>query len=200
MAARARFPFDERRRRLLEIGLAAFSSRPYDEVSMDQLAAAAGVSKGLLYHYFPTKRDFYREVLVAAVEDMRRLTEPDPALPPPEQLRMGLTAFLDYARDHAAGFSALLRGGIGSDPEIARVVADFRRAVLERVLRALGVIGPGPELQLALRAWLGFAEAAALVWVEEGGVDRDLVGRLIARALHAALREVAVPMPVEDWY
>ena len=142
MAARARFPFDERRRTLLQVGLAAFSSRPYDEVSMDQLAAMAGVSKGLLYHYFPTKRDFYREVLVAAVEDMRQLTEPDPALPPPEQLRAGLVAFLDYARDHAAGFSALLRGGIGSDPEIARVVADFRRAVLERVLGALGIVEP----------------------------------------------------------
>jgi AcrR family transcriptional regulator len=194
MSPRVRYRFDERRQRLLETGLEVFSSRPYDEISMDELAARAGVSKGLLYHYFPTKRDFYREALASAVEEMRRLTEPDPDLPPGEQLRAGLTAFLDYVGAHAAGFQALVGGGIGSDPEIGRIVDGFRQTVMERVVRGLGVGQPGPELRLCLRAWLGFTEAAALAWIEEAGVERDLVARMAVRALHAAVQE-ATPGP-----
>ncbi len=191
MSPRVRYRFDERRQRLLETGLEVFSSRPYDEISMDELAARAGVSKGLLYHYFPTKRDFYREALASAVEEMRRLTEPDPELPPGEQLRVGLTAFLDYVGAHAAGFQALVGGGIGSDPEIGRIVDGFRQTVMERVIRGLGVNRPGPELQLCLRAWLGFTEAAALAWIEEG-VASDLVVRMAMRALHAAVQEASL--------
>src|SRR3954447_20353749 len=56
---RTRLENDARRAQLLELAQAAFAARSYDEVSIDDVARAAGVSKGLLYHYFPTKRDLY---------------------------------------------------------------------------------------------------------------------------------------------
>ena len=71
---RARLDVDARRRQLLALGTALFGSRPYDEVSIDEVARTAGISKGLLYHYFPTKRDFY----VATVrEAAAELVEPN---------------------------------------------------------------------------------------------------------------------------
>ena len=74
---RARLDVDERRRQLVELGLDLFGSRSYDEVSIDELAAAAGISKGLLYHYFPTKRDFYvATVREAAAQLVARTSMP----------------------------------------------------------------------------------------------------------------------------
>src|SRR5690242_4164925 len=57
--ARVRLDVDERRAQLVALGLAEFGTRTYDDVSIDLIAQAAGISKGLLYHYFPTKRAFY---------------------------------------------------------------------------------------------------------------------------------------------
>src|SRR4051812_45882941 len=75
-APRARLDVDERRAQLLSLGLERFSERSYDEVSIDDLARAAGISKGLLYHYFPTKRDFYIAALAQAAEQLLAATDP----------------------------------------------------------------------------------------------------------------------------
>src|SRR5207253_2394425 len=106
MAARTRNRLgnDERRAQLLEVGLELFSTRPYDGVPINEVAARAGVSRGLLYHYFPTKRDFYVDIVRAAIADAYEFSEPDPNLPPLERLRASVDAWLDYVESNAAGF------------------------------------------------------------------------------------------------
>ena len=84
---RTRLDIDLRRSQLVEIGMELFAKRPYDEVSVEEIAAAAGVSRGLLYHYFPTKRDFLVEVVRAQLERLAELTAPDTSKPPLESLR-----------------------------------------------------------------------------------------------------------------
>src|SRR3954470_13406333 len=115
---RVRLDNDARRAQLLLLARKAFSEQSYDEVSIDNLAREAKISKGLLYHYFPTKRDLYiaglteiANELVAAITMV-----PDDA-PPIERVRMGLDAYLGYVMDHSRSFVSLMRGGIGSDPE-----------------------------------------------------------------------------------
>ena len=61
---------DERREELLRAGVELFSARSYDEVSIDEIAGAVGISRGLLYHYFPSKRDFYVAGLRRAADDL----------------------------------------------------------------------------------------------------------------------------------
>ena len=81
--ARARFSVDERRAQLLELGLRLFGDRSYDDVSIDDIAREAGVSKGLLYHYFGSKRVFYAacvehaaaSLLLANGADLRTVME-----------------------------------------------------------------------------------------------------------------------------
>src|SRR3954452_15993907 len=85
--SRARLPVDERRTQLLDLGIRLFSEQPYEDLSIDQLAEAAGISKGLLYHYFQNKRGFYVEVVRAASMQLRALTEPDESLPLNKRLR-----------------------------------------------------------------------------------------------------------------
>jgi len=104
--ARVRLEVDERRAQLLALGLAAFSARPYDEVSIDEIAQRAGGSKGLLFHYFASKRAFYAAVIEHAARDLLERTYGDPAQPPLVRLRSCLDAYLTYVDEHAAYFSS----------------------------------------------------------------------------------------------
>ena len=108
---RARLSTDARREQLVALGIDIFSERPFDEVSIDDIAAAAGISKGLLYHYFPSKRDFYVAVIRSAADEMQALTEPDPALEPRERLAAALERYLEYVETHARGYATVLRAG-----------------------------------------------------------------------------------------
>src|SRR5215210_6609740 len=83
---RRRLSADERRRQLVGIGLAKIVEKPIQDVSLDDVAAEAGISRGLLFHYFPTKTDFYLACIAAAGRRMLRTTAPDPGLPPEEQV------------------------------------------------------------------------------------------------------------------
>ena len=165
--AYVRLRSDDRRARLLELGRRHFSERAYDDFSMDDLAAAAGVSKGLLYHYFPSKRDFYVAVLRVSVAEMLEVTETDPDAPAGVQLRAGLRAYLEYVGSHASVYRTVLRGGMGSDPEVASVAEGFRRAMAERVLDGLGVTERGPALRVGVMGWIGMVEAASLEWLAD---------------------------------
>src|SRR5262245_989289 len=93
---RVRLQTDERRSQLLELGSELFSTRSYDDISIDEVAQIAGISKGLLYHYFRSKREFYVETIRADSMRLRELTAPDPTLSPALQLRTAIDAHLDY--------------------------------------------------------------------------------------------------------
>lgn len=183
---------DSRKAQLLELGIRLFSERPYDDFSMDDVAAEAGVSKGLLYHYFPSKRHFYMSALRKAVADMTTLTEPDRGLPVEEQLRRGLDVYLAYVEEHAAAYRAVLRGGIGSDPEVAAITEEFRSVTLRRLLRAIGASHPGPKVRVAIRGWIGLVEAASLDWLERRDLTRIELVEMLDAALPAVLQAMNI--------
>src|ERR1700761_1882537 len=102
---RSRLEVDARRAQLLRLGIDLFAARAYDEVSIDELARSAGVSKGLLYHYFPTKRDFYIATVQEASKQLLELTETPDTMPPLDRLRASLDAYLDYVDAHAQAYT-----------------------------------------------------------------------------------------------
>lgn len=185
-ASRTRLAVDERREQLLRIGLEMFSARPFDEISIDEIASEAGISKGLLYHYFPSKRDFYVAAIRTAVGDMQALTLPDESLDPLSRLRQGLDAYLDYAENHAQGYLTVYRGGIGSDSEVRAIVDQSREYMAERLLSRLSQ-DPPPLLRAAVRGWIGYVEAAVLEWLEERELARETVRELLVHALGGSL-------------
>src|SRR2546428_717016 len=109
--ARVRLHLDKRRAQLLELGIDLFSKQAYDDISIDGLAAAAGISTGLLYHYFRSRRECYVETIRAASRQLQLLTVPDPALPPAARLRAAVDAHLRYIEEHGAVYSAVYRSG-----------------------------------------------------------------------------------------
>jgi len=194
-ARRSRLSTDVRREQLVALGIEIFSDRPFDEVSIDDIAAAAGISKGLLYHYFPSKRDFYVAVIRSAADEMQALTEPDPALPPRERLAAALERYLEYVETHARGYATVLRAGIGSDPAVAHIVEEVRGAMVERLLAdlpvAAGADPPPPALRVAVRGWVGFVEAASLDWLEHRGLGRADLREMLVAALGGAVSAAA---------
>ena len=197
---RERMETDERRAQLLALGMRLFAERTYDEISMDDLAREAGVSKGLVYHYFKTKRDFYLAGLREIARDLlEKTTTQAPELPPVERVKRGLDAYLDHIRAHAKGFVALMRGGIGSDPEVAGVIEETRSAYVDRFLHdiagtKLASFAQGNTIiRTALRGWLGFVEAASLDWLSHDDVDRVRMRDVMLEMLLATLRAAGAP-------
>lgn len=196
---RVRLDNDARRAQLVALATHAFSERSYDEVSIDDLARAAGISKGLLYHYFPTKRDLYVAGLTATADELiaRTLAAATIDLPPLERMKAALDAYLETVSRHARPFVALMRGGVGSDPQVATVIEHVRQAFVDQLLeRAGGTPLAGmtlddPRVRLAVRGWIGLVEAASIDWLASPALDRAAVRDLLADSL-VAIMQVAL--------
>lgn len=185
--SRHRLALDERRAQLLELGARLFAERSYDEVSIDDIAEAAGVSKGLLYHYFGSKRAFYVATVREAADQLQLRTEPDTSLPQPARARAGLDAYLSFVEEHAAPYASLMRSGIGNDPEVAAIVDETRASIVGRMMSELGLSSPRPIVRLALRSWIGLVEAASLDWLDRPEVGRETVLQLLLESLYSTL-------------
>jgi AcrR family transcriptional regulator len=194
---RSRLTIDERREQLVRLGTEIFAERPFDEVSIDDIAAAAQVSKGLLYHYFLSKRDFYVEVVRFSAMEMEALTEPDPSLEPLARRSASLDRYLDYVETHAQGYATLMRAGVGSDPQVGAVVEEVRARIVDRILGGMTFTGDRPPaaLRIAVRGWVGFAEAASLDWIEHPGLPRDRLRAILVSILGATVEAAAAVEP-----
>lgn len=154
-----RMASDARREQLLAAGLELFSSTPYDAVSVDDIAAAIGSSRGLLYHYFGSKRGFYIEVLEASAAELVEVLRPVAGAERPTAFAQGLRRALQWIREHEAGYLAVLSGGIGTDPEVATVMAGVRDAIADLVLGTIEIDHDARPLALAhVRGWVGYVE------------------------------------------
>ena len=182
-----RLSTDERRAHLLEVGLDLFSTRSYDELSVGDIADAAGLSKGLLYHYFAGKREFYVAVVTESSQRLVDGTAPDDSLPADQRLLSALDRYLDYVESNAVGYAALMQGGLGADAEVAAVLEVSRWRFAERVLAQLPAGSETPALRLVLRGWVAYAETVAVQWVAHPTIDRDAVRDLLASGLAGLL-------------
>lgn len=150
---------DARREQLLSAGLELFSATSYDAVSVDDIATATGSSRGLLYHYFGSKRGFYIEVLQASAAELVEVLRPDPTADPQTALSDGLRRALQWIRAHEAGYLAVISGGIGTDTEVAAVVERVRDAIGDLVLANIQIEPAARPLALAhVRGWVGYVE------------------------------------------
>jgi len=174
--ARTRLSPDERRTQLLALGAQLFSAMPYDDVHIERVAELAGVSRGLLYHYFPTKRAFFAELVRAGSKQMLEETAPNPEQPPIEQLRRGVDAYLVHCGDNPHTSRAVQRGAASADPEVQALIADATGRHEERILATLCDGEPAPGLlRLAVRAWIVLLRTACQEWLDRPELPRDQV-------------------------
>jgi len=184
--ARRRLAPEERRSELLEFGQRFFAEHPADAFTMDQIAARAGVSKGLLYNYFGGRRGFYVATVKAIAAEVRGVTEPETDMSFAEAFRRALERYLDWVRDNGDVYRVLVQGGLGVDPEVAAVVEGLRRDTMTRVADRAG-LRRSPTLDVALYGWVCFAENACLDWLGRAEVDREAMVKLLTGALLGAV-------------
>jgi AcrR family transcriptional regulator len=164
-----RMSVEQRRSQLLAAAVDLFGHRRPEEVSVDDVAAAAGVSRPLVYRYFPGGK---QQLYEAAVLDSARALIEGFAVPPQgaptQRLTDGLDRYLAYVDEHAPAYSALLRGGgVAETSRTDAIVDDVRRGAAEQVLLHLGVTDPGPRLYLMVRSWIGAVETVSLSWLDQ---------------------------------
>jgi AcrR family transcriptional regulator len=177
---------DERRQQLLDRGAELFTSHSYDELSMKEIAAEVGISKALLYHYFPSKQAFFEATLGAWAERLRERTEPDPELSPLEQLTESLDGFLSLIEENAVAYRNLMQSATGV-PEIRDLIEEVRRATAERILGGLYPDGAPPKARTAVSGWLWFMDGACLNWIEHHDIEREELRGLLLGVLMGAL-------------
>ena len=181
-----RLDVDERRRQLLERGAELFTSHPYEELSMSKIAAEVGISKALLYHYFPSKQAYFEETLSAWAEQLRERTEPDADLPPIEQLKGSLDAFLALVAENAVAYKNLMQSAAGV-AEIRKLIEEVRTQTAQRILESLYAQEPPPKARTAVSGWLWFMDGACLNWIEHRDIEREELRDLLLGVLMGAL-------------
>jgi AcrR family transcriptional regulator len=174
--SRIRLDPEARRAQLVALGLEMLSTRSLDQLAIEDIAAAAGISRGLLFHYFPSKRDFHEAVVRAAASDLLAATEPDRSLPYIDQLRAGVESFVDYVVENRDSYVSLLRGAAGGDLNLRAIFDETRSVIAARVVDGLGDEAVPDRVRLAVRGWVAFGEEVILGWLSDPDHSLDRLG------------------------
>ena len=182
-ARRLRLSHDERRRQLLGIGLAKLVEKPIADLSIDEVAAEAGISRSLLFHYFPTKRDFYRACIEAAGRRILRNTRPDPTVPAEQQVASMVRRFVEQIERRRAFYLSLVHGTGAADVPLVEVYDAIWDEATSRVMTALDL---APAARPVVHAWWAYVEDRALTWSGEPRARRtESLGQLVDHGVQA---------------
>jgi AcrR family transcriptional regulator len=182
---RTRLTPDQRRAQLLDLGVRLLATRSLDELSIDLLAEEAGISRGLLYHYFGNKHAFHEAVVRRAADDLIAQTAPPTEGEPLERVLASITAYVDYVVANHEGYLSLVKGAAGGNETVREIYEETRAALADRVFHEhpQGDIVPDtPATRLVVRGWTAMTEAVVLAWIaDRAGVSReDLIAILVA--------------------
>ena len=188
---RRRLEPDARREQILSVAVRLFGERGWSDVSTTDVARAAGVARGLVNHYFGTKKELYLEVIrVMLTVPEGALTElPEGDLP--ARVDASVAWFLDVVSRHSRSWlAAITAGGMAGDTDVDRVIAEAVDRAADAVLQAVGPAAPGPALHAMARSYVGLAVSTAREWLQRGVLTRDQVHRLLAATLLTMVEQV----------
>lgn len=160
--------------------LELFSKHDAEDISIDDVASAAGASRALVYHYFGGKQELYVAALRSAAGQLEARLRPQEGGGPLEELAGGLRRYFDFVEEHAAGFAALLRGGPANRAgEVGEIVDGVRQRLFRLVMRQMRIEAPSPVLRTTLRSWIASVETAGLDWLEHRDLERDTLEKML---------------------
>ncbi|MFE3757752.1 TetR/AcrR family transcriptional regulator [Nocardia tengchongensis] len=185
---RVRLSPEERRRQLITLGAAFLGQRALEDISVEDIAKQAGISRGLLFHYFATKQEFHEAIARHVSSEFLVATAPDRSLGPFEMLRDSIGRYVDYVDSNTAAYEAILRGTAGNDPGARSLVDQTRAVVAQVILAELPIAADDPDrpfVTMAVRGWIAFVEEAILTWIREKSIARGKFIDLLTESLPA---------------
>ena len=186
---RTRLSVDERRRQLLRVGRRVFNERRYSEVPVEDIAREAGISPGLLYHYFPNKLDFFLACARVELDLFLDRVRATGDLPLVTRFEAALDAYLDFVTQESGGVLNVLREA-AAHPRVAALADEARRKIMGEILGGAGV-AQNPLLRVVIMGYQGFVEEATVEWLTHGGLDRDRFKALLQLVMRGLLTTVA---------
>jgi len=194
-ASRSRLSPDQRRAQLLDLGVRLLATRSLDELSIDLFAEEAGISRGLLYHYFGNKHAFHEAVVRRAADDLISQTAPPVDGDPLHRLTVSMTAYLDYVESNHEGYLSLVKGAAGGNETMRAIYDEARAALTDRIFREdaqAEIIPDTPTTRLVVRGWSAMVEDLVLSWVADpAGVSRDELLAIMIASLPALVEALA---------
>jgi AcrR family transcriptional regulator len=163
------------RERLVQAGYAFFAQRPFESVTIDEIADAASVAHGLLFHYFGSKHGLYLEMMQREAHRLEQVhLEQHPiGLPHEERLAAFLRRHMDFIRRRSTAYVLYSRGALSAD--VREIWEQSKQRALRIVLRYFEIPQP-TRRQLALaRAWLAFFDELVLAWLQTSTIGKESV-------------------------
>ncbi|WP_072687447.1 TetR/AcrR family transcriptional regulator [Rhodococcus marinonascens] len=199
---RTRLSPEQRRAQLIDLGAEMLADRPLEQISVEEIAERAGVSPGLLFHYFASKQDFHLAIVRHANEEMIAYTAADPSVvkagDPMRVLRSVLSSYIDYACDNRTCYVSLSRGPASGNPDMRAIFEETRVVMCERILEQLRMLAiePTSAVVLSVRGWIAYVEEVTITWLHNPlhnpQLSRDELIDIAAQAL-PALAVAAAP-------
>ncbi len=195
---RTRLSPEERRSQLLDLGVRLLATRSLDELSIDLLAEEAGISRGLLYHYFGNKHAFHEAVVRRACDELISQTAPPADGEPLDRMLVSVTAYLDYVVANYEGYLSLVKGAAGGNETLRQIYEEARFVLTDRIFLedAQGeLIADTPRNRLVVRGWAAMTEELAITWAAQhrtgakSEVSRDELLTIIAGSLPALVTQ-----------
>jgi AcrR family transcriptional regulator len=202
-SARRRLSPEDRRAELLALGAEVFGKRPYDEVRIDEIAERAGVSRALMYHYFPDKRAFFAAVVKDEADRLYEATnrEPVSGLTMFEEVRVGVLAYMAYHDQNPEAAWAAYVGLGRSDPVLLGIDEEAKSRQLEHIMERVGEVVSGvqeaklePDVERDLRVivygWVAFTFEVCRQRIIDPTTDAERLADSCAHTLLDAIARV----------
>ncbi len=199
---------EARRQQFIDLGLAKLRYVALEQVSIEDIAAEAGVSAGLLFHYFDSKLDFQ----VALVEEQARIVG-DVALPTREPRDLSevmpilietLGGYVDHIVENRQSVLPMLAGVSWSEPRIRAAVKDVREQIVSHFVEYAGNVGidRSGRFVLAVHGWIAVVEETMVHWLDENSefasMTRDEIVEHLATMFMALAAAVGVHLDAPD--
>lgn len=169
-STRTRLRPDQRRVQLLDLGVGLLATRSLDELTIDLLAEEAGISRGLLYHYFGNKHAFHQAVVRRAVDDLVEQTAPPAGGEPLERLLASMSAYVDYVVANYEGYTSILKAAQGGNEALRALYDEALDSLTDRIFSedAQGtLIADTPATRMVVRGWAAMVEQLVLGWAAD---------------------------------
>ncbi|WP_149362003.1 TetR/AcrR family transcriptional regulator [Lolliginicoccus suaedae] len=182
---RTRLAPGQRRAQLIELGLALLREKPIEEISVEDIAAQAGVSKGLLFHYFGSKNEFQAALVQAVTHQLLDATQPDYSRTPLRALEAALDSYISFVEQAPNLYISMLRGALSNMPAMVASVEASRASIAERILALVTSLGidDTTALRVSLRGWIALVEEAVIDWLTKRELERGELIELLTGAL-----------------